>query len=286
MNGKAESEVIDPEMKPPKVRCSNCQKKLKASFKYCPKCGQRITTHRVSLGILVTDFFREELHLNNKAIRTFRKLFLQPGQLTLEYIAGRKKSLLTPTKLFVWTGFLMIAVLITAVNRVEWNGDGENGPIQVNTGAGDEEPGEFGQAVLGAVDRANENPQLFFQTVLRRLPFVLLALLPAFAGLMKLFYRKRKIYYLEHLVFLLHLAAFGFLLFAVSVTLSMIGAPGIVSMTIALGILFMYFLLSYKRVYRHRWLGTILRGSLIGLLFFLTIPTALIFVSVMLGLFV
>lgn len=286
MSTEEASNMTAPEIRSEKARCSNCQKKLKASFKYCPKCGQRITTHQVSFGILITDFFREELHLNNKAIRTFKKLFLQPGQLTLEYISGKKKSLLTPTKLFVWTGFLMIAVLITAVNRVEWDGNGENGPIQVNTGSGDEEPGEFGQAVLGAVDRANENPQLFFQTVLRRLPFVLLALLPVFAGLLKLFYRKRQMYFLEHLVFLLHLAAFGFLLFALAAAVALVGASGAMLMTLALGILFLYYLLAYKRVYRHPWFGTILRGSLIGLLFFLTVPTTLIFVSVMLGLFV
>lgn len=271
-------------------RCPNCNKKQKKSFKYCPKCGQRNTSHQVSFFILLGDLFREEFHFNNKTLRSIKLLFLKPGALTRAYIEGRKKSMLTPTKLFIWTGFLLIALLLPTVNQLGI--ESGNGPIQFNIDEKTEEStyddgtlkGLIGNYFQGLVQEANDHPKEFMQKLLRRFPFVLLAILPAFALFLRLVYWKRKMYFLEHLVFLLHFHAFAFLMLSVLMVLMLVFPLVTFMNTIVFAILFVYFLLAYKQVYHHQWLGTIVRGSLLSLFFLLTVPIFLVLVSMIISL--
>lgn len=217
-------------------------------------------------------------------------LLFRPGALTKAYIEGRKKSMLTPTKLFIWTGFLLIALLLPTVNQLET--DSENGPIQFNVGDSTEETtydtetikGRIGNYFQNLVREANEHPKEFMQKLLRRFPFVLLAILPAFAFFLRLLYRKRKMYFLEHLVFLLHFHAFAFLMLSTLLVL-MLGLPTLTFLNkIVFAILFVYFLLAYKNVYQHTWLGTVIRGSFLTFFFLLTVPVFLVLISLLVAL--
>lgn len=289
LNSSEKAELIPPIGKAVS-RCPNCNKKQKKGFKYCPKCGQRNTSHQVSFFILLGDLFREEFHLNNKSLRSMKLLLFRPGALTKAYIEGRKKSMLTPTKLFIWTGFLLIALLLPTVNQLET--DSENGPIQFNVGDSTEETtydtetikGRIGNYFQNLVREANEHPKEFMQKLLRRFPFVLLAILPAFAFFLRLLYRKRKMYFLEHLVFLLHFHAFAFLMLSTLLVL-MLGLPTLTFLNkIVFAILFVYFLLAYKNVYQHTWLGTVIRGSFLTFFFLLTVPVFLVLISLLVAL--
>lgn len=284
-----EQEDVTPEIDTPS-RCPNCNKKQKKSSKYCPKCGQRNTTHKVSFNILLGDLFREEFHLNNKTFRSIKLLLFKPGALTRAYIDGRKKSMLTPTKLFIWTGFLLIALLLPTVKQLEINSD--NGPIQFNVDGKTQEStydestlkGQIGNYFRELTQEANDHPKEFIQKLLRRFPFVLLAILPAFALFLRLLYWKRKMYFLEHLVFLLHFHAFAFLILSLLLLL-MLAFPTVTFMNvIVFAILFIYFLFTYKRVYQHRWPGTIIRGSLLSIFFLITVPLFLIIISLLFSL--
>lgn len=272
------------------VRCPNCNKKQKKSFKYCPKCGQRNTSHKVSFLLLLQDLFKEELHLNNKTFRSIRLLLLKPGALTRAYIDGRKKSMLTPTKLFIWTGFLLIALMLPTLNKLGVNS--ENGPIQFNIDEKTEESsydnntmkGKVGNYFRDMLQEANDHPKEFMQKLLRRFPFVLLGILPGFAVFLRLVYRKRKMYFLEHLVFLLHFHAFAFLMLSLLMVLMLIFPLITVMNKIVFAALFVYFLLAYKNVYQHRWPGTIVRGSLLSLFFLITVPIFLVLLSLFIAL--
>lgn len=271
-------------------RCPNCNKKQKKSFKYCPKCGQRNTSHRVSFNVLIGDLFREEFHLNNKAFRSINLLFFKPGALTRAYIEGRKKSMLTPTKLFIWAGFLLIALLLPTVNQLEVNSD--NGPIRFNIDDKTEEStydettlkGQIGNYFRDLVQEANDHPKEFTQKLLRRFPFVLLAILPAFALFLRLFYWQRKMYFLEHLVFLLHFHAFAFLMLSLLLVLMLAFPLATFINKIVFVILFVYLLISYKKVYQHRWFGTMVRGTLLSAFFLITVPIFLILLSLIISL--
>ncbi len=99
--------------------CPNCGKKGKPKWKFCPSCGQRTGISRLRLRTLISDALREEFHLNGKTLLSLRLLALAPGQLTQAYLAGMRKSLLSPVKLFLWAGFLLLAVMIPIIGQLE-----------------------------------------------------------------------------------------------------------------------------------------------------------------------
>jgi hypothetical protein len=57
----------------------------------------------------------------------------------------------------------------------------------------------------GELDRALQ------QEIVRRAPFIIFLLLPFFAAVLKLLYRRR--YYVEHMIFAVHLQTFAFMIF-------------------------------------------------------------------------
>jgi hypothetical protein len=101
-------------------------------------------------------------------------------------------------------------------------------------------------------------------------------MVPAFAGIVMLHFRRARRYYIEHLVFALHYGAFAFLLFTILGTiLRVLGGPFIEEQPAPVRgmglllpvILFVYLILALRRVYRVTWTGTIVRAIGVALLY-------------------
>jgi len=88
--------------------CLNCGTPLVGS--HCHACGQRGHVHR-TLGAFFHDLLHGVLHFEGKIWRTLPMLAWRPGQLTREYIDGRRASYVSPIALFLFTIFLMFAVV-------------------------------------------------------------------------------------------------------------------------------------------------------------------------------
>jgi hypothetical protein len=100
------------------------------------------------------------------------------------------------------------------------------------------------------------NIQLFLVTLMSNLPYMMLACIPLFACVLKLLYVRRHIFYIDHLVYALHIHTFAYV-GIILIVLAMIGlnraAPGPVAGWI-IALLWIVFLvqifLSIRRVYR------------------------------------
>jgi hypothetical protein len=88
--------------------CANCGAVLAGPF--CGQCGQRAHLHR-SIGDVVHEFVHGITHLDGKAWTTLPMLLLRPGQLTRDYIAGRRARHIGPVPLFLMVVFLMFFAL-------------------------------------------------------------------------------------------------------------------------------------------------------------------------------
>jgi hypothetical protein len=90
-------------------RCVSCDASL--SGMYCSRCGERaLEPDALTLRyFLVHTVAHELLHIDGALWRTLRLLFLRPGQLSLEYAAGRRRPYLNPFRL------LLIAVVAYAL---------------------------------------------------------------------------------------------------------------------------------------------------------------------------
>ena len=105
-------------------------------------------------------------------------------------------------------------------------------------------------------------------------PYLVFLLLPAFAGIMMLAYRNRRMTYGEHVVFSLHLHAFWFLLFlAIAIVPAAFGSVLFLAVPV-------YGVLAMRAAYGGRWLATILRALFASGLYGLVLAVAALLGSV------
>ena len=88
--------------------CLNCRALLTGP--YCANCGQKARVHR-SLRAFFGDFASGALNFEGKIWRTLPMLAWCPGDLTRRYIEGERARFVSPVALYLFTVFLMFAVL-------------------------------------------------------------------------------------------------------------------------------------------------------------------------------
>ena len=228
--------------------------------------------------------------------RTLKLLLLKPGELTVRYLAGRRKHYVLPLRLY-----LTISVLVLLLLRVL----GSSGPVRVNLDLDDlksgKKPSDFvvlglgdegkGIGVKDGVFYCNTVPQWTCKRVQRfvtadpqalagvideykerflgNLGGAVFLLLPTFALGLKLVYRSRRMRYTEHLVFALHVHAFWFLALALIFTnlwwLTAIGCTAVP----------LYSMLAMRRVYGGRRWPRFLRAGVVSFLYLVVLGVAL-----------
>lgn len=132
---------------------------------------------------------------------------------------------------------------------------------------------------LGAME-----PQDAVRTVAREflgyVPTVMFILLPIFGLVLKLLYIRRRRYYAEHFVFLLHTHAFVFAIFSVLLILREMERLNGWLVAGLLGWTVVYVYLALKRIYGQGWLKTLVKYWVLGWMYFwilaFTIPVAVV----------
>lgn len=103
--------------------CANCQQELPAAdVIFCPRCGQKNSSAKVSMREFMDRFFHHVTHLDNKFLRSVRDLFV-PGKITDIYFRGRRKHYPHPVQLF----FIVMFFFLIAANHYS------NRAIRINT---------------------------------------------------------------------------------------------------------------------------------------------------------
>ncbi|QJU60467.1 DUF3667 domain-containing protein [Sphingomonas sp. AP4-R1] len=88
--------------------CANCGTVREGP--YCHVCGQAGHVHR-NLMALVHDLAHGVFHFEGKIWNTLPMLALRPGELTKRYVAGERAKFVSPIALFLFSVFLMFAVV-------------------------------------------------------------------------------------------------------------------------------------------------------------------------------
>jgi hypothetical protein len=85
---------------PEPERCANCSQPLTGP--YCSACGEkRLSHHDLSLSHFAQHVLHDLTHFDAKFLGSLVPLFLKPGFLTAEFVAGRWKAYIKPTTLFI-----------------------------------------------------------------------------------------------------------------------------------------------------------------------------------------
>lgn len=88
--------------------CANCGTERVGP--YCHACGQVGHVHR-NLGALVHDIAHGVFHFEGKLGHTLPLLAWRPGELTRRYVAGERAKFVSPMALFLFSVFLLFAVV-------------------------------------------------------------------------------------------------------------------------------------------------------------------------------
>jgi len=280
--------------------CKNCAAVLGGI--YCAACGQESRIETPTVGEFVREFVQDQMALEGKLLRTLKLLVSKPGQLTLDYISGRRQCYIRPLRLYLALSVVFFAVS-GLVGQHDWirpdPGD-ENKPLfsldrAQAPAAGGGKPAaaapEEAQANAPKVPAADDAfdaardfktgyPRLdarvhkFFsqtqqqasaqlsQAVDSDAPVAMFFLLPLFACLLQLAYLRHHLRYGVHLLFSLHYHAFVFL----DLLLQEIPWPSIVDVALNLA-LPAYLVLALRRVYGSPLWSTALRVAVLLLVY-------------------
>ena len=90
--------------------CMNCGATL--TGQYCGNCGQRARSRLISLWELVRDAFGDVFELDSRIWRTLGPLLFRPGQLTRDYLQGRRARFMPPFRTYLVLSVLFFVVLL------------------------------------------------------------------------------------------------------------------------------------------------------------------------------
>lgn len=134
----------------------------------------------------------------------------------------------------------------------------------------------YNKIILKQFIRIVKDPNSLNTFLFTNLSWLFLAVVPIFAIMLKLIYIRRKKYFIEHLVFLLHL--FSALIIFTSIMIMIIVPTEINELAIAIFVMAVFFpLIAFKRFYEQSWIKTIFKFLLIGFMFAFTFIICLLF---------
>jgi hypothetical protein len=243
------------------------------------------------------DFSHEYLQnfvtLEGRLWRSLWLLVSQPGQLTLEFLAGRRRRYVRPIPLYLSLSFLLFVLLALTPPASLFQFD-DPSTVAATPATKDKLPAleelelqlglpqwlkPIGKRYYKAIEQLNDDPhgasQRLLPAVLAKLPYAVFMLVPLFAGNTRLLYWRRNRGYAEHFLFALHLHAFVFLTFLVG--------HGLAADSLASALFWswlIYLTLALRRFFGGRWWVQGLRALLLMSLhaFLLAIALAFTFV--------
>ena len=94
------------------MQCGNCKSERTPADKYCNNCGQKLN-ERLTMRMVFESFANTFFSFDSKLFQTLPPFFLQPGQIPLEFVCGRRKTYIPPISMYVFLSFLFFMVFST-----------------------------------------------------------------------------------------------------------------------------------------------------------------------------
>jgi hypothetical protein len=112
--------------------CPNCGTGLQAGFEFCPHCGQENHDLRVPFKHFAYEFVENLTHFDTKLWSTLKMIFTKPGQLTKDFIEGKRARYVHPVRFYVFTSVIFFGLLTIYLDR----GIAEEAPDGPGPGSG------------------------------------------------------------------------------------------------------------------------------------------------------
>lgn len=139
--------------------CTNCDTLLRGQ--YCAQCGQRSGTRMISLWGLIREASEFLTTLDSRLWRTLGLLMFRPGQLTLDYLRGRRARYIPPLRLFIAfsLAFFFLLAIGTRLGLQDSTTVAEGEEVHIRIGADDPaHPGDEARPPAGGPEDAADTP--------------------------------------------------------------------------------------------------------------------------------
>jgi len=277
--------------------CSNCGAPFAPERRrFCPECGQETHIKPPTLGEFIQQFGGAYLSTEGALWRTLKLLLFKPGELTRQYLAGRRKHYVLPLRLYLTISLIALVLLrVTATSSVNFGM-----PADLDLRKGEYAILSFGDdngaGIKDGVFFCKGMPAWFCKRLERRLDVdpkglqrealalgerflsnmgaAMFVMLPLFAAWLKLVYWNRRLRYTEHLVFALHLHAFWFLVLLLTLT-DQSWLSGLAALAVPV-----YAFIAMRRVYGGGWFVRLMIMLLVSLLYTVAISILMVFVVI------
>lgn len=93
----------------PEDQCENCGALLHGP--YCSECGQKAAERILPVWHMINEALEAVFELDLRVLRTLPKFLFLPGRLTKEYLNGRRKRYIRPFRLYLFSTFVLFAVI-------------------------------------------------------------------------------------------------------------------------------------------------------------------------------
>lgn len=226
--------------------CQNCGTFVDKNF--CPHCGQENSDSRHRFHHLFTHFFFDFIHYDSAFWRTTKHLFLSPAKVSVDYMAGKRRSYVNPFSFYIFVSF--VAFLVPSLlpdgpskeknpevtkelkvamaerdSLIENEGRGLFDTSRIDSAYRSLPPGEQHLSADGSVYKSGlailqniqdkERGEKALEFFIHNISKVLFIYMPIFAFWLWLFNNKKKRYYFDSGIFTLHF--FSVLLLSITI---------------------------------------------------------------------
>jgi hypothetical protein len=267
--------------------CLNCGRTLAGP--YCSRCGQKALETDPTLREFLHETTAELTDWDGKIPSTLATLFLKPGALTVDFLAGRRARWLTPLRLYLLCSLAFF--LSKPLGEAIGNRPHDDGIARIDIMSPDGKTvrpdvlEDLDSGIVGRVFgrerlvRAALNNDQLNREIDAVLPKAMFILLPVFALLTMLACRRQLPHYPAHLYLALHLHAAWFGAFAVtSIAEALFRSAAVVGTIGAAGIVYagVYGLLAVRNIFRESWPRTLAKGAVVTVAYGVCLIVAII----------
>jgi uncharacterized protein DUF3667 len=260
--------------------CLNCGAVLTGA--YCASCGQKQAQTDLTLREFFHETTHELVHWDGKIPGTIKALFLHPGLLTVDFLKGRRARWLLPLRVYLICSVAYFVSLPVA-EKITGRSFRPSASVRLTNSDGTpvttitpEIHQQIAEGLPGRIFGADRLERAFFSSnqlsldIRNWFPRAMFVLLPLFALLTNLAWRRKQPRYPAHLYMALHLHAAWFAAFAVAIIATMAfrsdAADGVL-MSLAIAYILWYTMMAMRRVFGESWVRTVLKATAIAAIY-------------------
>lgn len=267
------------------VICKNCETSFKGNF--CSNCGQSVKDLDIPFKVLIFDMMANMWAFDTRVIKTLKSVLFKPGEMALDYTAGRRARYMPPFRFYIFISFIFFLLLNISTTRTfneKWSLMTDSDTLSITNREMDNLLTISGSnteksSFKGFSADINQNREHYISRFFSIFSWSLFILMPLYAAMFWLLFRKNLRFFLGHFIFAINQHAFLFTLFIILLAINLILPNKSVNPEKWLMLLFpLYIVIGSKKLYKRRWISTIKRVLVAQFIYMLIISIAIVLV--------